>query len=98
MCLENSLIFQRLHYLTYENPKFLPAGGEVFWKAGCYTKGPGFESRVKHGCRAVRPWSHQWLRSKIGRREVPGSFLGRACRPSRSEFSVVFSETRVNTG
>ena len=24
------------------------------------------------------------------RREVPGSILGRACRPSRSEFSVVF--------
>ena len=30
-----------------------------------------------------------------GRREVPGSIPGRACR---SEFSVVFSETRVNTG
>ena len=44
------------------------------------------------------PWPHQWLRSKTGRREVPGSFFGRACRPSRSEFSVVFSETRVNTG
>ena len=25
-----------------------------------------------------------------GRREVPGSMSGRACRPSRSEFSVVF--------
>ena len=35
---------------------------------------------------------------KTGRREVPGSNLGRACRPSCSEFSVVFSETRVNTG
>ena len=35
---------------------------------------------------------------ETGRREVPGSNLGRACRPSRSEFSVVFSETRVNTG
>ena len=35
---------------------------------------------------------------KTGRREVPGSNLGRGCRPSRSEFSVVFSETRVNTG
>ena len=32
------------------------------------------------------------------RREVPGSNPGRACRPSCSEFSVVFSETRVNTG
>ena len=30
------------------------------------------------------------------RREVPGSFLDHACRPSRSEFSVVLSETRVN--
>ena len=35
---------------------------------------------------------------KTGRQEVPGSNPGRACRPSRSEFSVVFSETRVNTG
>ena len=34
---------------------------------------------------------------KTGRREVPGSNPGRACRPSRSEFSAVFSETRVNT-
>ena len=36
--------------------------------------------------------------SKTGRREVPGSFLGRVCRPSRREFSVVFSETHVKTG
>ena len=35
---------------------------------------------------------------ETGRQEVPGSNLGRACRPSRSEFSVVFSETSVNTG
>ena len=37
-------------------------------------------------------------RWEIGRREVPGSILGHACRPSRPEFSVVFSEIRVNTG
>ena len=44
--------------------------------------------------------SHQWPRCsalKSGRREVPGSVLDRACRPCRSEFSMVFSETRVNT-
>ena len=35
---------------------------------------------------------------ETGRREVPGSNPGRAFRPSRSEFSVVFSETRVNKG
>ena len=35
---------------------------------------------------------------RTGRREEPGSNTGRACRPSCSEFSVVFSETRVNTG
>ena len=35
---------------------------------------------------------------KTGRREVPGSNSGHACRPSRSEFSVVFYETCVNTG
>ena len=27
-----------------------PTGGEVVRDAGCYTKGPGFESRVRHGC------------------------------------------------
>ena len=30
--------------------------------------------------------------------EVPGSIPGYACRPNRSEFSMIFSETRVNTG
>ena len=46
-------------------------------------------------------WPHQWLSSsalKTGRREVPGLIPCRACRPSRLEFSVVFSETRVNRG
>ena len=65
------------------------------------SSGPRFESRVKHECQTVRPWPHQWLSDfalKTGRPVVPGSILGRACRPSRSEFSVVFSETRVNTG
>ena len=42
---------------------------------------------------------HQWQNGNAQyRRLVPGSNPGRACRPSRSEFSVVFSETRVNTG
>ena len=35
---------------------------------------------------------------KAGRRVVPSSINGRACRPSRSEFFVVFSEKRANTG
>ena len=48
---------------------------------------------VGHG-----PTSGSAVTLKTGRREVPGSNPGRACRPSRSEFSVVFSETRVNTG
>ena len=30
--------------------------------------------------------------------ETPSLNPGRACRPSRSELSMVFSETRVNTG
>ena len=37
------------------------------------------------------------LSSKTGRREVPGSNFGRAYRLSCWEFSVVFSETHVNT-
>ena len=43
------------------------------------------------------PTSGRVVTLETGRREVLGS-NGRACRPSRSEFSVVFSETRVNTG
>ena len=38
------------------------------------------------------------LRFKTGRREVQGSIPGRACRPSRSEFSAVVSEIRLNRG
>ena len=72
--------------------------GAVAWEAGCCTKGPGFEFRVRHGYQTVCPLPRQRLRSKTGRREVPSSFLGRACRPSHSEFFVIFSETRVNTG
>ena len=34
---------------------------------------------------------------KIGRLKVPGSIPDQACRPNRSEFSVVFSKTCVNT-
>ena len=36
---------------------------------------------------------HQWWSGSaltVGRQDVPGSITGRACRPSRSEFSVVF--------
>ena len=44
------------------------------------------------------PTSSGVITLKSGRREVPGSIPDHACRPSRSEFSVVFSETRVNTG
>ena len=35
---------------------------------------------------------------KTGRHEVLGSIPDRACRHSPSKFSVVFSETRANTG
>ena len=63
--------------------------GVVVRGVDCYTKGPGS---------TVHPWPHQCLHSKTGRQEVPDSFFGRVCRPSCSEFSVFFSETRVNTG
>ena len=46
----------------------------------------------------ISPTSGSAITLKTGRPEVPGSNPGRACRPSRSEFSVVFSETRLNTG
>ena len=35
---------------------------------------------------------------KTGRREVPGSISDRACPSNSLEFSVIFSETRANTG
>ena len=44
---------------------------------------------------------HQWRSGfafKAGRRELSGSIPERACRLSRSMFSVVFSETGINTG
>ena len=44
---------------------------------------------------------HQWCScstSKAGRWEVPSSIPGRSRRINRSKFSVVFSETRINTG
>ena len=44
------------------------------------------------------PTSATAVTLKTRRREVPGSNPCHACRPSRSEFSVVFSETRVNNG
>ena len=44
------------------------------------------------------PTSGTVLTVKTERREVPGSNPGRACRPSHSEFSVVFAETLVNMG
>ena len=43
---------------------------------------------------------HQWQSGtvrKAFRREVSGSNTGRACRHSRLEFSVVFSETHLYT-
>ena len=46
---------------------------------------------------AYCPTSGVAVTLKTGRREVSGSNRGRACRPSRSEFSMVFSETRINT-
>ena len=44
------------------------------------------------------PTSVEVAELKTDRGEMSGSNPGRACRPSHSEFSVVFSETRVNTG
>ena len=38
----------------------------------------------------LRPTSGTAVTLKTGRREVPGSIPGRACRPSRSEIFVVF--------
>ena len=73
--------------------------GAVAREAGCFTQGPGFESWVRHGCQTIRPWNQQWLSgSALETTGGPSSIPGRTCRPSRSEFSVVFSETRVNTG
>ena len=45
---------------------------------------------------AVGPIIGTAVTLKTARRKVPVSNPGRACRLNRSEFSVVFSETRVN--
>ena len=55
----------------------------------------------KVGTSAKQRWPHQWRSGsalKACKWELPGSISGRACRPSRSEISVVFSETRVKYG
>ena len=36
--------------------------------------------------------------AQTGRQEMPGSYPGCTCLPNRLEFSMVFSETHVNTG
>ena len=45
-----------------------------------------------------RPTSGTAVTLKTGRGKVPGSNPSCACRPSHSDFSMVFFETRVNTG
>ena len=73
------------------------------WKSHLFL----YLSLISHLKSYILPQPFQFFRSptcggvvtlKTGRREVPDSKPGHACRPSRSEFSVVFSETRVNTG
>ena len=46
----------------------------------------------------IAPPVAELLCAQSCRRDVPCSILGRACRPSLSEISAVFSETGVNTG
>ena len=43
--------------LSHENKR--RPNGAVVREAGCCTRGSVFESRVSHGCRAVRIWLHQ---------------------------------------
>ena len=62
-----------------------------------YTKEINLISTRRFSTISLSDRPHQWP-SSSGRQEVPGSIPGRPCRPNRSEFSVVFSETRVNTG
>ena len=47
---------------------------------------------------AIAPPVAENFFSVTGRYDVPDPILGCTCRPSRSEFSLVFSETRINTG
>ena len=52
-------------------------------------------------CFSPPPAPHQWRSGsplKAGRREMPDSIPGRSYQPSCSKFSVVLSETRLNTG
>ena len=61
-------------------------------------KVPGVRISGKAWIQTVLPYPHQWLSGsafKTGRQDGPGSISGRACQPSRSEFSVVFDEPEV---
>ena len=53
---------------------------------------------IKHFPRKSRPTSGIAVTLKTGRREMPGLNPSRACRLSRSEFLVIFSETLANAG
>ena len=50
------------------------------------------------GCAEPFCFERRTTALKTDRREVSGSILHRACQPSRSVVSVVFSETCINTG
>ena len=66
-----------------------------------HLKGNETDTYVKFFYNTVVTGPHQWLSGSVlqtGRREVPGSITDRACRPSCSEFSEIFSEILVNTG
>ena len=54
-------------------------------------------SKLPHEYHLCSHKPHQ-LRIGSALKPWPGSTPRRACRPNRSEFSLVFSETRVNTG
>ena len=66
---------------------------------GSFTK---WKALIDEGKRTIAaesdPTSGGVVTLKTGRRDVPGLNPGSACRSSRLEFSVVFSESRVNTG
>ena len=64
---------------------------KAMWTIYCHNRSSN-DNPVLH----LAPSVAERVCAQTGRREVLGSILCRACRPSRSEFSVVFFETRVN--
>ena len=90
--------FNHLHYTFViqkkvlgwpDHTSFCRPSGAVARKPGCCTIGPGFESRVRHGCETVRPLVYECLNSSALKNWYTGSaWFNSRSRQSTQPFGV----------